>query len=69
MNWTLQERDFITLSIYNTIGELVSTLIDEEKTAGNYSVTFDASELPSGIYFYRLVTPKATITKKMVLTK
>ena len=69
ISYSIQERDFITLSIYNTIGELVSTLIDEEKTAGNYSVTFDASELPSGIYFYRIKSGSFDQTGKMILIK
>jgi len=57
----------ISLKIYNVLGQEVVTLVSDELKAGSYARTFDASGLPSGIYFYRLTTSNHTITRKMVL--
>jgi hypothetical protein len=46
--------DFVTLKVYDVLGNIVSTLVNEEKPSGSYEVKFDAITLPSGIYFYRL---------------
>jgi hypothetical protein len=58
-----------TLKIYDVLGNKVATLIDEYKPAGTFEVEFDASGLPSGIYFYQLKTENITETKKMILMK
>jgi hypothetical protein len=59
----------VSLRIYNTLGELVSELVNEEREAGSYSVTFNASNLPSGVYIYRLQTLEFAENKKMTLLK
>jgi thiol-disulfide isomerase/thioredoxin len=59
----------LNLSVYNTKGELVKTLIDQYTKAGNHSISFDGSMLNSGVYFYSLKTPTKQITKRMVLVK
>ncbi len=59
----------VTLTVYNTLGQEVATLVNEEKPAGSYSVTFDASNLPSGVYFYRLQAGNFTETKKIILLR
>ena len=59
----------IKLSVYNSAGQLVKTLINKEQKAGNYSVEFNGSDLNSGIYYYKLTTPKKTLTNKMILIK
>ena len=69
IDFTIPEKQMITLRVYNTLGEQVAELLNEEKDAGNYSVSFDASNLPSGIYFYRLVTQGAVLNKKMTLLR
>ncbi len=69
INYSLQESNFVTLKVYNSIGELVSTLVNEEKPAGNYSLTFNASGLPSGVYFYRLTSGSFNQTRKMILLR
>jgi hypothetical protein len=51
------------------LGKSVIQLVNEEKEVGNYSVEFDATSLPSGIYFYRLQAGSFVETKKMVLMK
>lgn len=59
----------VTLKVYDVLGNKISTLVNEEKPAGEYKVEFNASELPSGIYFYQLKSDSFTETKKMVLMK
>jgi photosystem II stability/assembly factor-like uncharacterized protein len=59
----------VKLIVYDIIGKEVSTLVNEKLSTGSYKYTFDGSSLPSGIYFYSLITDKAAITKKMILTK
>jgi len=51
------------------LGNEVASLVNERKEPGNYSVTFDASNLPSGIYVYRLTANDFTTTKKLMLLK
>jgi hypothetical protein len=51
------------------LGEEIVTLVNEEKVAGNYSVEFNATSLPSGVYFYRIQAGDFIQTKKMVLMK
>lgn len=59
----------VSLKIYNLLGKEIATLINEEKNAGTHSVKFDAANLPSGIYFSRLLVGNFTETKKMSLLK
>ncbi|GAB6283443.1 MAG: hypothetical protein STSR0008_22100 [Ignavibacterium sp.] len=47
-------RSFVTLKVYDILGNEIATLVNEEKPAGTYEITFDASKLSSGVYFYRL---------------
>ena len=60
---------FVTLKVYDILGREVATLVNEQKHAGNYEVIFSASNLPSGIYFYRLKAGSFTHTKKMILLR
>jgi hypothetical protein len=77
INFGLKENSIVSLKIYNTLGQQVATLLDNENVdAGNKSVEFDASKLSSGVYFYRIgVTPingtgkKFTSLMKMLLIK
>ncbi len=59
----------VKLIVYDLIGNQQAVLIDKDLKAGSYSVDWDASEFPSGVYFYRLITPGYTTTKKMILIK
>jgi len=69
INYSVPETGSIKLSIYSVIGEQVAVLVDEIVQAGFNEVTFDASNLPSGAYFYRLQTGSFVETKKMMLLK
>ncbi len=60
---------FVSLIVYNVLGKEIATLVNEEKSAGNYEVNFNASELPSGIYIYKLSAGTFTQTEKMILIK
>jgi hypothetical protein len=55
--------------IYNVLGQKVSTLVDENKLPGYYTVEFDANNLASGFYIYHLETEGIQDSKKMVLTR
>ncbi len=59
----------VSLQVFNLLGEKVATLVNKEQTPGNYTVQFDASALPSGIYFYTLRAGNFIATRKMVLMK
>ena len=69
IEYYIPEFSFITLKIYDVLGNEIATLVSEEKSIGSYAVEFDASRLPSGIYFYRLQAGSFIGTKKMVLIK
>ncbi len=58
-----------TNQVYDVLGREVKTLISEDQSAGYHSVVFDASKLPSGVYFYRLTAPGIIEVKKMILMK
>jgi len=59
----------VTLIIYNLIGKEVATLVNEGQTSGHYKVAFNASSLPSNVYFYRITIGDFSKTKQMVLMK
>jgi hypothetical protein len=69
IEFTLPGKQFVSLRVYNTLGELVGELVNEERQAGSYSVIFNASNLPSGVYIYRLQTSDFAENKKMTLLK
>ncbi|MBK9097587.1 MAG: T9SS type A sorting domain-containing protein [bacterium] len=69
IKFSIPEQSHIKLKVYDLLGRVVSTLVDEILDAGFYQKVFDASNLGSGIYFYSLSTDKNTITKKMLLLK
>ncbi len=66
---TWQSPVNVTLTVYDILGRKVATLVNERKTPGNYSVKFNAFNLPSGIYFYTLRAGNFSTTKKMILMK
>jgi hypothetical protein len=69
IDFTLAQTGFVSLKIYNLMGQEVMTLIDGVETAGAHSVFFDASGLSSGTYFYAMKSGEFTDTKSMVLVK
>jgi hypothetical protein len=69
IGFSIPEADFISLKVFNVLGEEVASILSEEKSAGNYEVTYDASILTSGIYFYTISGNNFIQTKKMLLLK
>ena len=69
ITYSLPSASNVKLLVYNTIGQSIKVLEDYYKNAGNYSVNFNASDLPSGIYFYELKAGKFTQIMKMLLIK
>ncbi|HKI47521.1 MAG TPA: T9SS type A sorting domain-containing protein [Balneolales bacterium] len=69
IQYTLPKGEHVTLKVYNTLGQLVSTLMNKTQAAGSYTLNFKANNLPSGMYIYRLKAGNYTETKKMMLIK
>jgi hypothetical protein len=67
--YQIPERNFVTLKIYDVLGNEIATLVDEEKPAGEYEVEFIAGGLTSGIYFYQMKADSYSSTKKILLLK
>jgi flagellar hook assembly protein FlgD len=59
----------VALTVFNTLGQQVSTLVQGEQDAGYHEVKFDGSSLPSGVYFYRMQAGSYTETKKLLLIR
>jgi len=69
IKFAIKTASFTELKVFDLLGREVKTLVKEELKPGEYEVSFNAANLPSGVYFYRLNTAKFTETKKMVLIK
>jgi hypothetical protein len=69
IRYALPHDTQVRLEVFNVIGQRVATLVDAPQPAGYYDRVFDAAGLPSGLYFYRLVTPEVNFLKKMMLLK
>lgn len=69
INYSIANPGFVTVKIFNILGEEIGQLVNEYKNTGSYSVNFDASKLSSGIYFYSLSSGSFVQTKKMIILK
>ncbi|MBK8382664.1 MAG: T9SS type A sorting domain-containing protein, partial [Ignavibacteria bacterium] len=77
INYQLSMFSNVSLKVYDVLGQEVKTLVNENKPAGRYEVTFNGADFPSGVYFYRLVVSPSnpmesdvfTDVKRMVLIK
>ena len=69
IKFQIVEQGNVSLKVYDILGKEVTTLVNEERSAGTYEATFDASELTSGIYFYKLQAGSFVETKKMILLR
>ncbi len=69
INYTLYAPKQVVLSVFNSLGQKVATLVNSFKQSGSYSVTWNAAQFSSGMYFYRLTMPDGTVTRKMLLIK
>ena len=69
INFAISNREFVTLKVYDVLGNEIATLVNEQKPAGEYDIDFNASSLSSGIYYYQLKAGDYIETKKMILIK
>lgn len=69
IKYSLASAELVSLKVYNIIGQEVATLVNELKQAGRYSITWNASDLSSGVYYYKLKAGKSVETHKLVLLK
>lgn len=69
IKFALPVNSLVNISVYNAIGEKISELLDAQMEKGNHQITFNASNLPSGLYFYRMTAGNVVFTKKMVVLK
>jgi len=69
INYSLAKDSRVSIIIYNVLGQKVTELVNKKQSAGNYEIEFDASNLTSGLYFYRLETPNYSKTMKMILLR
>ncbi len=69
INFEIPKSSFVKLRVYNSLGQLVTTLVNETKAKGKYSVEFNGANLPSGVYIYRIETDNFSASRKMILMK
>jgi hypothetical protein len=69
VSYQLSTASHVDLRIYDVLGREVAVLVNQEKTAGKYTATWNATSMPSGVYFYKLTTGVFSQMRQMVLTK
>jgi hypothetical protein len=69
IRYAIKDAGFVTLKIYNVLGQEVVTLVNEQKQPGRYSARFEANTLSSGLYMYRLTSGQNTVVRQMMLIK
>ncbi len=69
IQYSISQKGLYSLKVYNVIGKEVATLLNDEINAGTFIFTFNASNLPSGVYFYTLSGDNFLETRKMILMK
>jgi hypothetical protein len=69
IDFSLAVAGKVEIAVFNALGQKVATVLNTAKAAGDHSVVFDAAELPSGAYFYRLTAGSQTTVRKMMLIK
>ncbi len=69
IRYELPKSGFVKIIVFDALGKEIKTIVNEKQSAGTYNLTFDGSNLPSGVYFYRLRAGDYVETKKLVLLK
>jgi photosystem II stability/assembly factor-like uncharacterized protein len=69
ITYLIPTKGLVTLDVFDLLGRMVKTLVNERQNAGEHSANFNAENLPSGVYFYRLSVPGFSTTKKLLLVK
>ena len=69
ISYQIPQPGFVSLKVFDVIGNEVATLVNEENPTGRYEINFDGTKLTSGVYFYKLRTGNLSMVKKMTLVK
>jgi len=69
IEFSIPKSEFITLKIYNLLGQEVATLVSEKLTQGTYTFTWDATDFASGLYYYQMTSSEFQMMKKMIVIK
>lgn len=69
IKFSILKSDIIQIKIYDILGNEIKTLLNDFRTTGTYEIEFDASNFPSGVYFYRMISGSYSETKKMLLLR
>ncbi len=69
INYQVKDKGFVSLKVYDMLGREVANLVNENQDAGQYSITFNAAKLPSGVYIYSLRVNVFVKNNKMTLLK
>ncbi len=69
IRYFIPKESFVSIKVYDFLGREVTTLVNETKSTGNYELSFDGTSLPSGTYFYTLISDNYSATKKMIILK
>jgi photosystem II stability/assembly factor-like uncharacterized protein len=69
IRFQIADRSFVSLKVFDVLGNEVITPVNEEKPEGKYEISFNGSNLPSGVYFYKLTAGKFSETKKLIMLK
>lgn len=69
IKYSVSKAGFISLIIYDMLGKAIKTLVNDQKSIGDYEVIFDGRNLPSGVYFYKMICGSFSDTKKFILLK
>ncbi|MFC1570104.1 T9SS type A sorting domain-containing protein [bacterium] len=69
IQFSILENGYTNLTVYNAMGQIMETLVDEKLNAGDYHITFNAATLPSGVYYYKIQSGSMNQVNKMILMK
>jgi len=69
LSYKINQSGYVTLKVYNLVGQVVKTIVSEYQESGTYSKQFDASQLSAGVYLYKLQVNTFTSVKRMTLIK
>ena len=69
IKYSIPQSSNVSIKVYNALGTEIETLVDGYKSAGTYEISFNAKNLSSGVYFYRIVSGNYSHTNKMLLLK
>jgi len=69
INFSISNNSYVSLKIFDNTGKEVRTLVNGVKPSGNYQIEFDASTLPSGVYYYKLQSGDFKVTRKLILLR